>query len=475
MLAGALLGAALCAAVLLPWSRGADPDLDAAWTAFINGLNRAQAGLTDPKRFPPPPTARNLAEGHRYLLAHLGRMIEEQMRMDPRFPEFFRSMDMLRKWTGENPDAIYLLAPIDGEAHYEVTGRTADTRGWRDSGRYLTSPEAPRVVTFATITAVPGATGSLLEMGDCRNMTVDHIGSFGIVPDAAGIFTLRIGPERPAGYEGYFLDSSEVLTCPSTGASTRRTAHYLSVREIFSNWDNEVALDLAIRRLDTEGHTRPPIDAGFMAERLRRIGEELPNQVFFWQQVLEIGLEVSRDMNLDGRRAMPVNGINDPAPPFTAAGVAGAGQLYAGGLFDIAQGEALVIKVTAPVEPHYMGLQLNNGWFEGPDQQNYTSSLTGYQLPPASDGARYFVIAHRDPGVQGWVDTTGIERGAHAMRFVFREEPGAGELPRLETALVPLDELAAHLPADTPQVNAQQRRKEIAARQAHIKRRWRAY
>ncbi len=475
LVAGMCIGAGLCAAVLLPWSRTVDPDLDAAWAAFIDGLDRAQGALTDPKRFPPEATDRNLAEGHRYLLGHLGRMIEYEMRADPRFPEFFRSMDMLRKWTGENPDAIYLLAPLDGESHYEVTGRAADTRGWRDSGRYPDAPEAPRVVTFATITAVPGGTGNLLEMGTCRNMTVDHLGGFDIVPDERGVFTLRIGPERPAGYSGYFLDAKAVLECPSTGESGERLAHYLSVREIFSNWDNEVALDLSIRRLDAEGANRPPLDSESMATRLRRIGEELPHQVAFWQQVLEIGLEVNRDVNMDGRRALPVNGINDPAPPFTAAGVAGAGQLYAGGLFDIGEDEALVIKVNTPVEPHYVGLQLNNGWFEGPDQQNYTSSRTGYQLPPASDGARYFVIAHTDPGVPGWVDTTGLARGAFAMRFVFREEPGQGDLPQLATAVVSLEELPAHLPPDTPLVSPEQRRAEIAARQAHIKRRWRAY
>ena len=475
LIAGVCLGAALTAAVFMPWSRGADPDLDAAWADFVEGLNAAQAALTDPKRFPPPPTDRNLAEGHRYLLGHLGRMIEAQMRMDPGFPEFFRSMDMLRKWTGENPDAIYLQAPIDGEGYFEVIGRAADTRGWRDSGRYPGSPEAPRMVIFATITAVPGATGNLLEMGTCRNMTIDHLSSFDIVPDSSGEFRLLIGPERPEGYEGYFLDTRAMMTCPATEEQAERSAAYLSVREIFSNWDNEKALDLSIRRLDTDGLTRPAIKSADVAERLRRIGEELPNQVYFWQQVLEIGLEANRDMNLDGKRAMPVNGINDPAPPFTAGGVAGAGQLYAGGLFELADEEALVIKMTAPVEPHYVGLQLNNGWFEGPDQQNYTSSLTGYQLPPASDGARYFIIAHTDPGVTGWVDTTGIERGAHAMRFIFREDVAAEQLPVLETSVVPLAELSNHLPADLPRVSAEQRRAEISARQAHIKRRWRAY
>ena len=54
---------------------------------------------------------------------------------------------------------------------------------------------------------------------------------------------------------------------------------------------------------------------------------------------------------------------------------------------------------------------------EGPDQQNYVSSLSGHQLPIASDGSRYYIIAHHDPGVEGWVSTTGIQHGFFAMRF----------------------------------------------------------
>lgn len=135
----------------------------------------------------------------------------------------------------------------------------------------------------------------------------------------------------------------------------------------------------------------------------------------------------------------------------------------------------LVIKVTAPVEPHYIGFQLSNLWFEGPDQQNFVSSLSGHQLPVGGDGSRYYVIASKDPGVQGWVATTGLTEGTHAMRFVFRNDPVAAKLPRTEAFHIKLSELASILPADTPRVTPEQRRKQIAIRQAHIKKRWRGF
>ena len=53
---------------------------------LIQGLQEAKHSLTDPEAFPPEPTARNLAEGYRYRLAHLGRLIEMEMRLRSSLP-----------------------------------------------------------------------------------------------------------------------------------------------------------------------------------------------------------------------------------------------------------------------------------------------------------------------------------------------------------------------------------------------------
>ncbi len=448
-----------------PASRASDDvvNLDAGWQQLTDGMARAQAMLTDPDYFPAPASDRNLAEGHRYLLAHLNRLIELEFRADPQFPEFFRSMDMLRKWTGENPDTMYLKAPIDSEGYFRVKASVA------------AGALAPRVVSLSTITSVPGSTGNLTEMADCRNQTLDSIFSYELQLEERGNFSLLIGPKKPLGYDGAFLSSRKTMQCQTTGQSTERHAAYLSVREIFSNWAEESPLEMEITRLDAVGKSRPPLTSEQVADIMARIGTELPNQVSFWQQLQEMALEVNRDVNLDGRRNMPVNGINPPAPPFTAGGVAGAGQLYAAGSFEIPPDKALIVRVHAPVEPLYVGFQLNNLWFEGPDQQNYVSSLSGHQLPVASDGARYYIVAHRDPGLQGWVDTTGLEKGTHAMRFIFEQELAKDQLPTARAWLVDFAQIGAHIPADTVRVTPEQRRQEVALRQSHIKRRWRGH
>jgi len=449
--------------------------LDASWERLMRGLEKAKNHLTDPASDAPPTTDRNLSEGYRYMLAHLGRMIEMEMRQHPRFPEFNRSMDMLRKWTGENPDAMYLKAPLDGTGYYKITGSVPNPQEWRTSERGVKGSKAPRMVTFQTISDSPGATGALAEMAECKSQTLDFLSSFDLLLDENNEFEIIIGPERPEDYTGNFIVTRKLMSCPSTGTEAVKVAQWLSVREIFSDWENEKTLDMEIVRLDAIGENRPPMTPEYMSERLDRIAVELPNQILFWQRLQEIALELNRDVNQDGRRAMPVNGINAPAPPFTAGGVAGARQLYAAGVFEFDDDEALVVKVTSPIEPHYIGFQLNNLWFEGPDQQNYVSSLTGHQLPVSSDGSRYYIIAHRDPGVEGWVDTTGIEKGTHAMRFLFRENPPEEQMPQATATLVKLSELARHIPKDTPKVSAEQRRAEIAVRQSHIKMRWRGH
>jgi hypothetical protein len=474
---------ALCASIIVSGVAAADeqPDpaartrLDAAWAVFQTGLDEARDSLVNPAHFAPTGTERNLAEGHRYLLGHLGRLIEQEMRLDPRFPEFHRSVDMLRKHTGENPDAIYLKSPIDGQGTYRVRGRAADASEWQSSSRIEGRPKAPRLVTFQTTTGVPGDTGALEEMQTCRTQTLDFVNSFDLVLDAEGRFEIWIAPERPAGVSGNFLSSRKLLECATTGTKGVREATALAVREIFSDWEWEQPLELEIVRQGSEGDPRPPIDAEWMANRLETISERVRNHIRFWNLLMEFPLEIRRDANSDGRRNLPVNGINEAAPPFTAGGAAGARQLFASGVFELEPDQALVIRVDTPVEPHYLGFQLNNHWMEGPDQQNYVSSLTGHQNPKAPDGARYYVIAHQDPGGAGWVDTTGLSRGFHTMRFVSRHDPAENALPKLTTRLVPLTDLAQALPEGIRQIDPAARKREVATRQAHIKLRYRAY
>ncbi len=463
---------------LVPRSEVAPPALDEGWVDFLHGLERARQTLEDPAYFPPAPTDRNLAEGYRYLLGHLVRIIEQQTQQHPDFPYFQRAVRMLSKWTIDNPDTLYLTSAIEASGIYRVRGRARDARVWRDGPRTLDSPSAPRVVIFQTTTAIIGQTGGLAEMAECRNQTLDSIDQFELELDEAGRFELIVAARRPRGYEGAFLASRAEAPCQTPFGTTTyrmREASTLTVRETFSDWNHEVPLDLEITRLDMRGAPRPPKTSAEMGLALSTIGRLVGNQIAFWNQLHELGLEVKGDRNGDGRRAQPLNDLNPPSPPFIAGGTAGAGQLYAAGTFELEDDEALVVRVSAPDEPHYIGFQLGNLWGESLDQANYVSSQTDTQNPVASDGARYYVVSANDPGTPGWLDTTGLPVVSMSMRFIYEAAPDRERMPEIRTVATKLVDVRTHLPADTPRVTPDMRRREVDARQRHIQRRWRQY
>jgi hypothetical protein len=389
---------------------------------------------------------------------------------------------------------MYLSAVIDPNAYYEIRGKAKNTDNWQNGGTDFKGPKAPRLFTISTNTATIGDTGSLGEFAICRNQSLDTLSNFDLIVDkkgknknkTKGKFKIFLGPEKPAGYEGNFLVTKAVMPCTLPDGTTferPREATRVVIREIFNDWDTEEALDLEIVNLDKEGANRPAASVDDMAQALATIGEKVANQVIFWSSLQHISLEFNGDTNGDGIRALPVNGMNPPSPPFVAGGTAGFLQLYSSGLFELMnedgevdEDKALIIKITDVISPHYHGFHLGNYWGESLDQADYTSSRTRAQLVTSDDSSIYYVIAHKDPGVQNWIDTTGLPKGSMTQLFVYPEMPADEELPTVETiGPVPFDEIGEYLPDDTAYFSPEQRREEISKRQAHIKRRWRQY
>src|SRR5690348_11113327 len=86
--------------------------LRAAWDQLIAQLQNARDALDQPALHPPPPTARGLAEGYRYLLGFLYGSIQRAIGPTPRHPHFVRAIQPINRSTIDNADAVYLCAPI---------------------------------------------------------------------------------------------------------------------------------------------------------------------------------------------------------------------------------------------------------------------------------------------------------------------------------------------------------------------------
>jgi hypothetical protein len=79
------------------------------------------------------------------------------------------------------------------------------------------------------------------------------------------------------------------------------------------------------------------------------------------------------------------------------------------------------------------------------------------------DGRVRIVVAADDPGVPNWIDTEGRPEGMLMYRSI-----GTRTRPVPETAVVPVADVRAHLPAAHPVVSEAARRTQLAQRRAAV-------
>ena len=111
-----------------------------------------------------------------------------------------------------------------------------------------------------------------------------------------------------------------------------------------------------------------------------------------------------------------------------------------------------------------------------------------YMPAPATDrnlaeGYRYLMgfvhsgverALHEDPGVHNWLDTTGHPEMFMSLRWAYSDQPEPSDWPEISGKKVKLAELMDHLPKGTKTMTPEERRAEIAVRQRHVLKRYRA-
>ena len=202
-----------------------------------------------------------------------------------------------------------------------------------------------------------------------------------------------------------------------------RYATVISGRQLFYDWERDEPLFLSIRCLDTEGTHPPALNSAHTAKQLHKLGGIVRGQMHFWLAFYDRILNCNGTHQGEGRYFMPVNGYNQPN---AASGDTGGGMstnIYAGGIYDLAEDEALYIEARFHGEPVYTGMHLGNLWGESPDYANHQSSLNAFQMHMGADGVQRWVVVHRDPGVPNWVDTTGLPRGYLSHRWAYSVLP----------------------------------------------------
>jgi len=465
-------------------SDDASTRLRAAFNDLIDELQRARDAIDSPDRMPPPASDRVLAEGYRYLAGFMHSAVERAFFEDPAFPVFRNALSIVNRATIDNADAVYFYAPIDGRASTVVRGRVGDHRHWRGEAAAAaatpaetTGPRAPLYVIFEVSAGeMTGDTGDLRELQPGRKARTGMLDSTELEVGDDGTFEILLAPERPSDWHGSFIPTTKRVRATKEAEPELRYANYVSGRQLFGDWANEEPIHLEAEQLGREGNAPPVADPEAVAEQLRRCGALVRGQMEFWNAFWTIlmGTYGERPGTLPGL-GFPRNAFNDVNAASGATGGGMSTNLYAGGVFELGPDEALIVETSCPVEPLYFGFQLANLWGESVDYTHRLGSLNAAQCEVDADGVTRLVVAHRDPGVPNWLDTSGLPEGFLTPRWAFHTPPPAPEWPVITATKVAFDQLRAHLPSGTRRVDGDERAGVIQARRRHVARRFRSF
>lgn len=383
--------------------------LDRTWTTFADRIKAVGESITG-EGFPDDPRLR--AEGYRYVsrLTNLAHQIYVEFG-DPERPSFFRVGDDTTPFGATNTDNNYYRAMLDPSGIFRVSG---DVTGVKE---LLFSVQDGEFVF--------GKTEVLAEVS---------LGELEI--DSDGCLELILGgAERPSNW------------LPLT-----EDAVYLNVREFVGDWEHDALASLYIERIDDIGPLKNLMPSAHAAA-LDKVADWVEASVSLWRSYVA-GL----------RSFLPVNELQSPHKPVGGAD----NMLHGAGQWNLGAGQALIIEFEQPDVTYWSIQTYVLDWMVPLDFANRVTSLNDGQLQVDEDGIVRVVLSAQDPGVQNWLDTSGLPDGLFTYRYV---RPTYAPSPR--THLIDAAEVRSRLLPSTPDFTPQMRRRQIESRRRGVARRFR--
>lgn len=352
-----------------------------AWEDFCDTLKAAGSVVLDPSS---PADAFDRAEGWRYLTrltrAALETFVEAS---DAQLPEFQRTTGETVKMGLDNPDNVYLNAPVNGTYRYRISGN-------RGTVHYL---------GFGTQAGNYGSTGNLDTTGylEARDMKIEEDGSFEIIVSA----------ERPS------ADNWLPMT-PDT--------RMVQIRQTRLDHGAERLAEVSIQRLDGPSKARPLDPA--------RMDRMLQGAAGFVMGCAKLFNSWAKDFQQHANEL--------PRFPHEKAFAAGGDPniVYYHSYWQLAPDEALIIELEPP-ECDFWNFQLANHWLESLDYRYHKVHVNKLTAVPDPDGKVTIVVARENPGVSNWIDPCGHDRGTMCVRWI-----RATEHPQPRTRVVKVEEVA---------------------------------
>ena len=336
-----------------------------AWEEFCDTLKAAGASLTFPGT---PKDAFNQAEGYRYLtrLTRAGLMAFLE-HADPTAPVLHRVVNENVKIGADNPDNYYQTACISGEYEYRI-------RGKRNTVKYL---------SFGTQIGHYGQGGGMPPSG--------FIDSADIELDDDDCFTLILSCKKQL--------KNWLPMVPESGN--------LVVRQTFLDRETETPAELTIECI-SGGNEPSPLTP-------KRVDEGLKSASTLVAGASLLFAKWARDFQKHS------NELPQFDPDVSNAAGGDPNIIYYHSHWALAPDEVLVIEAMPPACEHW-NFQLNNYWMESLDYANFRIHTNKHLATYEEDGSIRIIVAHRDPGLPNWINTTGHESGTMCFRWIRAEE-----------------------------------------------------
>ena len=339
---------------------------------------------------------------------------------DARRPVFMPLWNYAFNQGGPDPDYVYLTTEIEPEGVYRISG-------YRGTSRFVE----------VTQQAFDMMSPAHMDGGTPLNVTHD-LDDLEIGDDRS--FSVVLSAQRPADHHGDWWELDP-------------RARRLLMRKCACDWNREVDASVAIDRIDDGGADMTPEE---IARRFSDLAAWIDGMISFDMQLVRYyrehhGINVLlRSTKIDEMGGLPQ-------------------QAYYDGIHEIDDHEALIVETALPEKCRYWQILVADDRFSTVDWVNRQSSLNDAQARIDSDGKFRAVISRRDPGVPNWLDKADFPWGVIQMRF-----NRATDFPDATVTKVPVADVRAHLPADTPVVTPSERVEQLRIRRrgAQLRRIW---
>ncbi|GAB3270336.1 DUF1214 domain-containing protein [Parahaliea aestuarii] len=386
-----------------------DPALRQSWAAFCDELKAAGDIIF---RDTTPAHDIDRAKGLRLLARNIALGLQFNLENNnPDFPELLHYFDPLRKQGGDNTDALYLGAPVNGEHSYTISGYRGDARFF--------------AITVLEDGATPwggGVVGNLIDQQ--------------IEVDDRGYFEVHLGPEPMPG--------NWIRTTPG--------AWRVTVRQFFADWENEAPMDARIDR-HGEALPSPEFDIDTLQRGLAASAAWVKDSTHYWANMLD-------KWQCQPNRFLSYRQLDDNQIDATPGGE----PLIC--YWKVPRDEALIVRVTPP-DADYWAVEFGNYWWETMDYRYRLCSTNCHHARLEDSGELLLVVAHSDPGLPNWLDPSGHVEGYITTRWM-----GASHYPVPECQQVKLAALEQHLPAGVQRISAEDRLAQLAGRRRGIHKRF---